>query len=201
MLFKKSDIPENIIEPESNDGFDFDMQPVSSQGDSSCFLSSKTSKLSSVFGKVEKDTTYHIATRGNWSSPHLIEHLLSQIGPAKCYLTSWSVKEQAVRILMLLMDTGKITELHALFDERIKVNCPQAYQLAESNIADIRLTKIHAKMVVLMNDDWGISISTSANLTRNPRIEKFVISTHMHVARFDKDWIDAELRQSQPFDE
>jgi hypothetical protein len=201
MLFKPTDIPKQIIEDTTSDGFDFDMSPEVSTGEAFTYLSSKSAKLGDVFGEIEKDKTYHIATRGNWSSPHLIEHILNQIGPAKCYLTSWSVKEQAVRILMLLMDSGRITELHALFDERIKVNCPQAYQLAESNIADIRLTKIHAKMVILMNDDWGISISTSANLTRNPRIEKFVVSTHMNVAQFDKAWIDAELRQSQPFDE
>jgi len=199
MLLSKNDIPKQVLETTDADDFS-DLRPIQVEGESHTYLSPKTQKLGDAFGLIEREQTYHIATRGAWSSPHLMEHLLNQIGPAECYLTSWSVKEQAVRILMMLMDSGKITSLHCLFDERIRVQCPQAYQLAEHNIADIRLTKIHAKQVILINADWHVSITTSANLTRNPRIERFVISTHKSVALFDRDWIRKEIDQANPFE-
>lgn len=196
MLIKKSDIPSYGDESKEQE-----FGPaIRAKGSNRMFLSQKNNSLDDDIGVIVQNETLHIPTRGTWSSPHLIDHILRQIGPAECYITSWSVKEQAVRILIQLLDSGKITRLHCLFDERIRVQCPQAYQLAANNMTDIKLTKIHAKVVVLLNDDWGVSICTSANLTRNPRIERFVVSTHREVAEYDRAWIDAELKNGNPFD-
>lgn len=159
----------------------------------------KRSELEERLGAIEKDETIHVLTRSSWSTPHLIDHLIRQIGPAEVYVSTWSVKEQAVRTLLRLLDSGAITRLHGLFDERIRVQCPQAHQLIESQLTDIRLTKIHAKLTVLINNAWAVGISASANLTRNPRIESYVISSHRAIAEFYRDTIVAELNEANPF--
>ena len=170
------------------------------EGKNSVVRGTRGRALNDIINSIEIDETIHLPARGSWSTPHLIQHLLNFIGPAECWVTSWSVKEQAVRILIDLIDKKQITQLHCLFDERIRVQCPQAYQLASNNFVDMRLTKIHAKVVVLRNADWGITIATSANLTRNPRIENFVISTHRQVADFYLEWIQEEIENSNPFE-
>lgn len=196
MLLSKDDIP-----PRKTEEPDQKLEYVTrvKSGKSRIMLAPRDAGLAELIGSIEQDEVIHIATRGNWSTPHLIAFILNQIGPAKVWLTSWSVKEQAVRILLGLADQGLITELHALFDERTKVQCPQAYQLAQNQIADIRLTKIHAKVTVIQNNDWGISIVTSANLTRNPRIERFAICMQKAVAEFDLGWIQQEIDKNKPF--
>lgn len=196
MLLSKDDIPQRET-PEADDELDYVVRIKA--GKTRTMLAPKDAGLPELIGVIEMDEVIHIATRGNWSTPHLIAFILNQIGPAKVWLTSWSVKEQAVRILLGLADEGLITELHALFDERTKVQCPQAYQLAQNQIVDIRLTKIHAKVSVIMNNDWGISIVTSANLTRNPRIERFAICMQKAVAEFDLGWIQQEIDKKKPF--
>ena len=98
-----------------------------------------------------------------------------------------------------MIDEKRLTRIYGLFDERIRVNCPQAAQLVENQISDIRLTKIHAKLTVLINDDWAIGISSSANLTRNPRIESYVISTHRDIAEFYRDILLKEIQNANPF--
>lgn len=155
--------------------------------------------LETDIGQIKRDETIFIPTRGTWGTVHLIAYLIDQIGPVECTLTSWSVKEQAVRILLQLMDEGKITKLQCLFDSRITAQCPQAHQLIVANISDIKLMKIHAKCVVLKNADWEVTISTSANLTRNPRVESYVVTTHKEVAAFFTKWITEELSDAQPF--
>ncbi len=195
MLIKKDDLKQK--EPEEGDQF---ARVLRTKGQNRSLLSPKTAHLDSLIGDVHRDETIHILTRGAWSTPHLIDHLLGQIGSAEAYVTSWSVKEQAVRILLRLIDEKRLTHIYGLFDERIRVQCPQAHQLIKNQITDIRLTKIHAKLTVLINDDWAIGISSSANLTRNPRIESYVISTHRDIAEFYREIILAEIQNANPFE-
>jgi hypothetical protein len=45
-----------------------------------------------------------------------------------------------------------------------------------------------------------VTVSGSANFTRNPRIEKYVICTHREQAIQEHAWIDAVMAGSKPFD-
>lgn len=194
MLINKDDIPKTEID---SDEF---TRAVATGGESQLYISKKLQDVTELNADFSQDQTITILTRGTWGTVHLIEHLLKLTGPAECWLTSWSVKEQAVRILMDLIDKKQLTQVHCLFDERIRVQCPQAHQLIRSQFVDVRLTKIHAKLVVLMNRDWGIAISSSANLTRNPRIEAYVVFTHRSVAQFFQETIQKEIDQANPFE-
>jgi hypothetical protein len=69
------------------------------------------------------------------------------------------------------------------------------------NIADIRLTTCHAKIVVLQNQQWSVAIVGSANFTNNPRIEAGIVSTERAVGDFHRDWMLAEIANAKPFGE
>lgn len=141
----------------------------------------------------------HIPTRGRWSNHNLLEYILQKTGPASVWLTSWTISEKPSRSLVRLKESGMIRELNAIFDERIVSNCPEAFQLIKNNCDSIKLTKIHAKCVVILNDEWGVSITTSANFTRNPRIEKYVVCSDRDIAFKDMEWIHNEINEEKPF--
>lgn len=157
-------------------------------------------RVSEVIGNVKMGETVHYASLGEWSMNDLLFHLLSQTGPAKVYISTWSVSEDAVRQILSKIREGSITELKAVFDWRVKMRRPEAYELARFNIADIRLTTCHAKVTVIENNSWSIAIIGSANYTNNPRIEAGVISCDKKAAGFHKTWMLEELQHSDPFD-
>jgi hypothetical protein len=157
-------------------------------------------EIDQVLGDLVPNESVHLFSKGSWSNHNLIAWLLKKTGPADVYLTSWTVSEVAVRTLINLIESGLINSLHGLFDERIKVHCPQAHQLASQTIADLRLTKIHAKCIVVINKDWGVSVSTSANMSVNRSIEKYVICTDRKIAEADRDLIMDELQGKRPFE-
>ena len=59
----------------------------------------------------------------------------------------------------------------------------------------------HAKLYIMRNDAWAITICGSANLTNNPRIEVSTITEDRQVAGFHVDWIDRVTASSRKWDE
>ena len=165
-----------------------------------CRLGKASKKVSEVIGNVKMGESIHYASIGDWSMHDLLFHLLKQTGPAKVYISTWSVSENAVRMLIDKMNNGEITKMSAVFDWRVKMRRPEAFELAKFNISDIRLTTCHAKVTVIENDEWNISIVGSANYTNNPRIESGVISCDKTASGFHKFWITEEIKVSDPFD-
>ena len=153
-----------------------------------------------VIGVVEMGETIHYASIGEWSMHNLLFHLLQQTGPADVFISTWSVSEDSVRQLIAKVKDGSIRKIYGVFDWRVKLRSPEAFELAKFNIADIRLTTCHAKVTVIENEEWSIAIVGSANYTNNPRIEAGVISCDFTAANFHKTWMLEELKRSDPFD-
>lgn len=157
------------------------------------------SLLSELIPSLTKGEAIHIPSYGNWSFNHMISHVLKLTGPAKVFLTSWTISEQPVKELLQLLDSGRITELHALLDSRVRINCPNAYQIAQHRFVNMKLCHIHAKLAIIINDDYQITINSSANLSRNPTIECYVITESNAIASFHKGWILEQINESLPF--
>lgn len=104
-----------------------------------------------------------------------------------------------MRVLFQLIKEGRIKELNCLFDYRIEKRKAEAFQLAKVNSSKIKLTKVHAKVAILLADQWAVSIIGSANLTKNPRIEAGIISTCQEVAEFHANWIKREIIHGDTF--
>lgn len=185
-LFDISSIRKPEPEAEGENG----VAALHSHGGTRFNMNARSRDLQHVLGTLAKDETVHMVTAGQWSLHQMIGHLLTLTGPADVWLASWSITENPMRQLVQLAEKKVIRSLTVLFDSRTPGQCPEAHQLALANIARIRLTHCHAKAVAILNDEWGISVSTSANLTVNHRIERYVISTHRSVAEFDRDWIE-----------
>ena len=153
-----------------------------------------------VFGKLEMGKTIHYSSICEFSMHDLLFHILEQTGPAEVCFSTWSVSENAVRMIIDGMQSGKITKLKCLLDWRVRVRTPNSYEMLKYNIADIRLTGCHAKVTVIENEKWKIAIVTRSTYINNPRIEAGVICCDPVAAAFHKDWITAEMREAHPFE-
>jgi hypothetical protein len=193
MLFHRSDIriesePEGPPQPAG----------ASVSGAAQFVIGRKRADLDALIGELHPDQHIHIPSLGSWSMHDVLAFLLRQTGPADVWITSWTITEEPVRLLLEHLQTGSIRSLKALFSERVEAMNPAAHQLARFNL-QVKLTKIHAKSIVLINDTWGITVGGSANFTRNPRIEKYIICTHRSIAEYERDWIEAVMADADPF--
>jgi hypothetical protein len=157
-------------------------------------------KLHQVFGKVIDGQSVHYASLGDWSTHDLLFFLLEQTGPARVYFTTWAISEYAIRQLYQFIEHGLILELKGIFDYRNGIRKPAELQFLQKITTDIKAAKCHAKVTVIENDHWGISVVGSANYTRNPRIEAGVLCCDKTVAAFHRDWILKELSNTSALD-
>lgn len=156
-------------------------------------------QLSQLADNLEHEATYQYCTAGAWSLHEQIAAICQKIGPSRLFLTTWTITEEPMRVLFHLINQGLIEELHCIFDYRIEKQKAEAFQLAKVNSSRIKLTKIHAKVAVLVNDQWAVTILGSANLTKNPRIEAGIITTCRETADFHISWIVNEIENGDTF--
>lgn len=128
----------------------------------------------------------------------MLAFILEQTGPADVWFTSWTITEGPMRLVVDLLERGAIRSCRALLSERVEAMNPAALQLAKGNL-QLRLLKLHAKSIVVLNDTWGVTVGGSANFTRNPRIEKYIVCTHRDIAEAERTWIDQVFAGAEPF--
>ena len=173
---------------------------VTSNGSTLLTIGKANQKLHEVFGQVVQGQSVHYASLGDWSTHDLLFFLLEQTGPARVYFTTWAISEYAIRQLYQFIEHGLIIELKGIFDYRNGIRKPAELQFLQKITTDIKAAKCHAKVTVIENDQWGISVVGSANYTRNPRIEAGVLCCDKTVAAFHRNWILNELSNTSAFD-
>lgn len=131
-----------------------------------------------------------LRTWGVWSTHEVITHLLGLTGPAEVWVSTWAISEDAVRALVAMLESGYITSLNCLFDFRVKGFKAAALQLARFNATRLALGQVHAKVTVILNDEYAVRIISSANLTENPRIEVSNLCVHRANALEHRLWMN-----------
>lgn len=85
-----------------------------------------------------------------------------------------------------------------ILDYSAKEYKSNALLLAQEHF-NVALCPMHAKVCAIRNVAWNISITGSANWTRNPKAERLVICTSKNVVNDDIAMIESLLRNEQPF--
>jgi hypothetical protein len=146
-------------------------------------------KLNALIDEIKENVTIHYISRGDWSMHDLLLKILSKLGSSDIYFSTYAIREHSVRQIINAQDLGLIKRCFLLLDSRAKTRTPEVYQLAENILTKIGLTEIHAKVCVVKSESKSISVSGSANFTKNARIEQGVITMSNSVADFHIDWI------------
>lgn len=157
----------------------------------------RTSRCASVVGEILKGHTHHIVSSGEWSAHDVIEHAVQQTGPAHLSFATWGISEAGVRTIVRLRDSGSLLSIRGVGDLRGMVHTPEANQLAKEQCDAFSMCSCHAKVYVLRNEQWGITIVSSANLTNNPRVEASVLTESPDVADWYRTLIEDLIERSR----
>jgi hypothetical protein len=157
----------------------------------SAFISDREKSLIKAIGQIEKGVNTHYYSFGNYNLVRLIVYLMKQIGPCHVFLSSYSFSTKSINQLNLLLNAGKLLSFKVLLDNRVRSISPKPFQMIAASF-DYRCTSVHAKIALLYNDNWQVTIVTSQNATDNPKMERGIIFTDPHIFQFDlKNLTDA----------
>lgn len=137
-------------------------------------------------------------SEGLWSMHDLMLYLLEITGPAKVWISTFSISEAAIRAIHLAIEKGWITEIHCLFDHTIRKHKLGLLYFASHVVGDISITSNHSKLVLIENDEWKISVVGSANMTPNPRKEAGVIFSDPNALEFYKTHLVKAISEGFP---
>lgn len=140
-------------------------------------------------GDLQMGDSLFFMTDGAWSNIQVLEYILEFTGPANVFFTTWSISSEALSRFSAWTESGSIKSLHAILDQGLRNRKPDIYQQAIAVLKKLRIAKCHAKVTVIRNDDWAISVIGSANYTRNPRKEAGVIVCDNEIADGNISWI------------
>jgi len=127
--------------------------------------------------ELKTKMVYPFWSNGRWTLHDLLSYILNKTGPAKVNLSTFSISEVALRSLYNEINQGNIKELNCLFDYTIQKTKLDILYFIFNFAKEIKLAKNHAKLILIENKKWNISIVGSANLSPNPRYETGVILT------------------------
>lgn len=149
--------------------------------------------LKKIVTQLDQYTQIHWRSKGHFSMHDLLICLLGITGPADVWLTTWALTERPAKEIVQLVADGKIKSLRCVFDYKINDRGNAPVKMVEKHATQFAYAKCHAKMLVVRNETFAISVAGSANFTRNPRMEAGVIVCDKKVAEMDIAWISEAL--------
>jgi len=149
--------------------------------------------LKEVISLVQQKINVYWVSDGNWSMHQMLMALLDITGPAEVHISSYAMSETPARYLVQLKEAGLISKLYCVIDNRVDTRTAGTYQVIMSIADDYALIDTHAKVTVIMNDDWKIAVIGSANYTENKRYEAGIISCTEEAVNLQLRWLRKAL--------
>ncbi|TSA34504.1 MAG: hypothetical protein D4R64_11740 [Porphyromonadaceae bacterium] len=149
----------------------------------------ETGALTKSIGLIVPGRQKHYYSDGNFNLLRLIFHILKQTGPANILMATYSISQDSLEKVRSRINHGEILSIRFLIDNRVKVMSPLPFQMLKEGFT-YRCISLHAKVAMIYNDDWKISIVTSQNATDNPKLERGVIFTDDQIFNFDKQQLE-----------
>lgn len=167
---------------------------MATAADEPVFVDDGSVALTRAIGTLEKGKTTHYYSYGNFNLVRLIIFLLRQTGPAHLFMTSYSFSQKSIEALKNRMHKKQILSLRIIVDNRVKSMSPKPFQMLSQSF-DYRCSSIHAKVALIWNDEWKLTIVTSQNATDNPKLERGTIYTDASVFQFDLNALENEFNR------
>jgi hypothetical protein len=138
-----------------------------------------------TIGTLSPGCAFTALTKGQFSKLDLLRAVLDQTGPAHVLICTWTAAGREIANAKYLLDTERILSLRMLIDRSFLTRqsaYPKALIEAFGEEA-VRVTKTHAKLFIVRNSAWSVVVTTSMNLTKNPRLEHFTLMDSPEIAR------------------
>jgi hypothetical protein len=157
-----------------------DVEPVTfrRKGARRVFRESGTQTAAEIIGPLKPGDDICGVTNGQFSLVDIIEHLLSQTGPADVAIATWTmgiydaeqaykfVSDRRIRSMRFIVDPSMFSRRKELASVLVRGFGPDAFRAVNS----------HAKFATLRGDKLAVAVRSSMNLNRNERVESFDIT-------------------------
>lgn len=155
-----------------------------------------------ALGAVEPGMELYCLTMGKFSLIDVIEHLLETTGPADLVVSTWTAAGADIGFANRLLTDGRVRSMRFVMDYSFVSRQPAYCAALREAFGDgsIRVTKNHAKFVLIRNERWNLVVRTSMNLNECRRLETVEISDHVEMAEFLDDVV-RQLFANQSDDE
>ena len=197
MLFNSKDLvvfdPEKETNTEGQSPKNEAIGLLSDQG-KTAFIADKDMNLSKAIGQIIAGKDTHYYSWGNFNLVRLIIYLIRQTGAVHCLMTSYSFSQTSIEQLQNRIEKRDLLSFRVIIDNRVKTMSPKPFQMLMQSF-EYRCTSVHAKVALLWNDKWKLSIVTSQNATDNPKLERGTIFTDPSVFDFDLNVLEDEFKR------
>lgn len=140
--------------------------------------------LDKSIGTLEKGSTKHFYSFGNFNSMRLIFHIIKNIGPANILMSSYGISPKTIEGIIRRKKMNEILDFRLILDNRVRAISPLPFDMIVRNF-NYRCASIHAKVACIWNEDWTVTLISSQNATDNPKIERGIIYTNKEIFDFD----------------
>ena len=175
MVLLRTDSVE-ISRKDPDSGNKKEIDPLCLENGEAEFLSFTPGSILKTIGILEPGIQKHYYSDGNFNLMRLVFHLLKQTGPADVLMTTYSISQATLEAVIQRQNTGLIRSIRFIIDNRVKVMSPKPFQYMKENF-NFRCISLHAKVALIGNDNWKVTIVTSQNATDNPKLERGIIFT------------------------
>ncbi len=132
----------------------------------------------------------------------ILQWILDQTGPAAIKMTSFSISEEFLRRLYFIRQEGLVTDIDIVLDFKATNKTLILWPFIAQTVRNCYLASSHAKILLVGNDRWTVSVVMSQNLTRGNRFESGFISTSPEVFSTLSGQVEYVIKnQSVPFHE
>ena len=136
-------------------------------------------------------------TKGQFSLMDVISEILAQTGPATVDISTWTAAKADIGHAGRFVKDGHILSARWVVDRSFPSRQKGYFKMLVDRFgaSAIRMTRTHAKFVLIRNEEWNIVLRSSMNLNKNPRFENFEISDDPAMADFFSDMVDQIFTQ------
>lgn len=108
----------------------------------------------------------------------ILEWILSQVGIAEVWQTSFSISEEFLRRLFFICKSNKVSRINLVLDHKATNKTLKLWTFITQVIERTYLADNHSKILLVKGENGAtVSVITSQNLTRGNRHESAFIST------------------------
>jgi len=117
--------------------------------------------------------------QGTFSLIDLIDATIDYTGPADCLIATWTAAKAEMHQVEDWLARGRLCSSRWMVDRSFLSRQPALCEALRRTFGDgsIRVSRCHAKFVLLGNAEWSVTLLTSMNLNRNARIENYLVSS------------------------
>jgi len=157
---------------------------------SAYFISSQNDYLSKHlkhFDLSKTNDVIHFTSNGRFALHDIIIFYADRLKQADVIVSSFNLSVEAARKFIRAWDFGKFKSLRFILNMQKRSNFIKALRMVDGKFP-IKFMNIHAKVALIWNEDYHITVITSGNLSSNNNIERGMIF-------FDKQTFDFDFKR------